>query len=49
MILAEITNFMCVQLSALRHSLNKWSDVIKHFLHYLVLVDSQSYESLQLL
>lgn len=29
MILAEITNFMSVQLSALRHSFNKWSDVIK--------------------
>lgn len=29
MILAEITNFMCAQLSALRHSLNKWSDAIK--------------------
>lgn len=29
MILAEITNFIGVQLSALRHSLNKWSDVIK--------------------
>lgn len=31
MILAEITNFMSVQLLALRPSLNKWSDVIKHF------------------
>ena len=49
MILAEITNFMCGQLLALRPSLNKWSDAIKHFLHYLVLVDSQLYESLQLL
>lgn len=29
MILAEITNFMGAQLSALRPSLNKWSDVIK--------------------
>lgn len=29
MILAEITNFMSVQLSDLRPSLNKWSDVIK--------------------
>lgn len=29
MILAEITNFMCVQLLALRLSLDKWSDVIK--------------------
>lgn len=29
MILAEITNFMGVQLSALRPSLNKWSDAIK--------------------
>lgn len=29
MILAEITNFMGVQLSALRPSFNKWSDVIK--------------------
>lgn len=29
MILAEITNFMCAQLLALRPSLNKWSDVIK--------------------
>lgn len=29
MILAEITNFMCAQLSALRPSLNKWNDVIK--------------------
>lgn len=29
MILAEITNFMCAQLLALRLSLNKWSDVIK--------------------
>lgn len=28
MILAEITNFMSVQLSALRLSLNKWSDAI---------------------
>ena len=49
MILAEITNFMCGQLLALCPSLNKWSDAIKHFLHYLVLVDSQLYESLQLL
>lgn len=29
MILAEITNFMSMQLSALRPSFNKWSDVIK--------------------
>lgn len=29
MILAEITNFIGVQLSALRLSLNKWSDAIK--------------------
>ena len=29
MILAEITNFIGVQLSALRPSLNKWSDAIK--------------------
>ncbi len=29
MILAEITNFMSMQLLALRPSLNKWSDVIK--------------------
>ena len=29
MILAEITNFMCAQLSALRPSFNKWSDAIK--------------------
>lgn len=29
MILAEITNFMGVQLSALRLSLDKWNDVIK--------------------
>lgn len=29
MILAEITKFMSVQLSALRHSFNKWSDAIK--------------------
>ncbi len=29
MILAEITNFMGEQLSALHHSLDKWSDVIK--------------------
>lgn len=28
MILAEITNFMSVQLLALRPSLNKWNDVI---------------------
>lgn len=31
MILAEITNFMSVQLSALRPSFNKWSDAIKYF------------------
>lgn len=35
MILAEITNFMSVQLSALRPSLNKWSDAIN--LYCLVL------------
>lgn len=29
MILAEITNFIGVQLLALRHSFNKWSDAIK--------------------
>ena len=29
MILAEITNFIGVQLSALRPSLDKWSDAIK--------------------
>lgn len=29
MILAEITNFIGVQLSALLHSFNKWSDAIK--------------------
>ena len=29
MILAEITNYMSVQLSALRPSFNKWSDAIK--------------------
>lgn len=29
MILAEITNFMSMQLLSLRPSLNKWSDAIK--------------------
>lgn len=38
MILAEITNFMCAQLLALRLSLNKWSDVIKYFVAWFKLI-----------